>query len=224
MCQIRILPKLGVSIMYKLIIVDDEQAILNGLKNVIDWNSLGFEIAGTYTNGEQALQEVLQNPPDAILTDIKMPVKDGISFIKDVREAGFNNIKVVYLSGYDDFKYAQASTRLGAVDYILKPSNPKDIINIFSKIRNALDQERKIQQIQYKNKKIMYSSLSFIRAKLFCDMVKGDISSYQEFLQQYFKYLPEKTWDVFHVVSFTTDYLVSQELTNRSFAHDQVIM
>ena len=98
--------------LYKLALVDDEDWILDGLQNAIEWDKIGFQIAGAFTNGRDALEALLENPPDAILTDIKMPMQDGISLVKKLREAGLKDLEVVFLSGYDDFELAQSSLRL----------------------------------------------------------------------------------------------------------------
>ena len=128
--------------LYKLALVDDEDWILDGLQNAIEWDKIGFQIAGAFTNGRDALEALLENPPDAILTDIKMPMQDGISLVKKLREAGLKDLEVVFLSGYDDFELAQSSLRLGAVDYVLKPSAPEQIIEVFTRIKNRLDERR----------------------------------------------------------------------------------
>ena len=107
--------------LYKVVLVDDEAWILAGLQNAIQWEDAGFLVAGTYCNGKEALNAILKDPPDALLTDIKMPILDGISLVNQLRAAGLSQIEVVFLSGYDDFELAQSSLRLGAVDYVLKP-------------------------------------------------------------------------------------------------------
>jgi len=107
--------------MYKLMIVDDEEIILDGLKNVVEWENLGIEVISYAYNGKEALEKIAENVPDILITDISMPVMDGIELVRELRERGFDSIKIVFLSGYDDFEYARNATRLGAVDYLLKP-------------------------------------------------------------------------------------------------------
>ena len=132
--------------LYNLVLVDDEDWILAGIQNAIKWEEIGFRIAGTYTNGKEAMAAMKNQPPEAILTDIKMPIQDGISLIRELREAGFSQIEVVFLSGYDDFELAQSSLRLGAVDYVLKPSAPEQIIEVFTRIKKRLDERRIIEE------------------------------------------------------------------------------
>lgn len=126
--------------MYKLIIVDDEKYILEGLKNVINWNGLGFSVVGAFSDGEEALEYVSINNIDVVLSDIRMPKMDGITFITELRRRGNTEVEVVFLSGYSDFKYAQKAISLSACEYILKPSSPDTIIGVFNKVKKRLDQ------------------------------------------------------------------------------------
>lgn len=124
--------------MYKLLIVDDEAAVREGLKKIIEWQEYGIEICGEAENGEVALQLVKQLHPNIIFTDIKMPVCDGISFIKEMN-AMDEEFEIVVLSGFSDYDLVRQAMHDGAVDYILKPSNKDEIKRIIEEIIDHME-------------------------------------------------------------------------------------
>ena len=95
--------------MYKLFIADDEAIIREGLRCLLDWETLGFTIAGEAANGDAALQFLLSETPDLVLLDIRMPGMSGLDVVRIAREHGYDG-KVVILSGYSDFNYARTAT------------------------------------------------------------------------------------------------------------------
>lgn len=119
----------------KVMIVDDEAIVRSGLRTCMDWNSSGFEVTVLKENGMAGLEYLKANPVDLIITDIKMPGMDGLEFIRQAREAGYQ-AKFLILSGYDDFAYAQKALRYGAADYILKPIKEEELMNSLLRIRN----------------------------------------------------------------------------------------
>src|SRR5690349_16006765 len=108
--------------MYRVLIVDDESFILDGLKVIIDWEEYGLEIAGQSSNGVKALELIKQSGFHILITDIKMPYMDGIELIKKIRQEEIN-IKIIILSGYDDFEYVREAAKHGIENYLLKPIN-----------------------------------------------------------------------------------------------------
>lgn len=123
--------------MYKLAIIDDEYIIRNGIAENIDWSNMGFNVIFTANNGREALQLMEKEIPDVVITDIKMPVMDGIELIKNIRYK-YPKIKIVILSGYNEFEYAQKGIEYGVCSYILKPIKEEDINKLFKKIYEAL--------------------------------------------------------------------------------------
>ena len=117
----------------KILIVDDEYIIRQGIKHLLDWEKHGFQVVGEADNGKQALEMIEKDPPDIVLTDIVMPVMDGIELTKmlNIKNSG---IQVIVLSGYSDFEYVKSTFQSGAVDYILKPTlNPKELLSVLQK-------------------------------------------------------------------------------------------
>lgn len=118
----------------KVMIVDDEAIVRNGLKGCIDWKSNFFEVSALEENGLKALEALKRISVDLIITDIKMPGLNGLEFMKCAREAGVL-AKFVILSGYDDFAYTQKALRYGAADYILKPIKEEELMDSLLRIR-----------------------------------------------------------------------------------------
>lgn len=104
----------------KILIVDDEPMVREGLKIGIDWSEMGFEEVECASDGKSALQVFGEFKPDILLTDIRMPFMNGLELTQEVKKLD-PIVVVILLSAYDDFKYAQEAIRLGAFDYILKP-------------------------------------------------------------------------------------------------------
>jgi Response regulator containing CheY-like receiver domain and AraC-type DNA-binding domain len=129
--------------MYRLLIVDDEQKIRNGLRIGYAWDKLGFTVAGEASNGLEALDFIAVNTVDVILADIRMPLLSGIDFITRLREQN-NPVKVVFLSGFREFEYARKAIQYGVYEYLVKPTRYDEVVSTFTRIREALDRENRI--------------------------------------------------------------------------------
>src|SRR5690606_25453685 len=112
----------GISMgLHSVVLVDDEVYTRKGLIKLIDWESCGFRITGEADNGEDALELIRTTNPDLVITDIRMPVLDGLGLIQQLIEEDEEPPVFVIISGYDDFSYAQQAVRYGVHDFILKP-------------------------------------------------------------------------------------------------------
>lgn len=119
-------------------IADDEIAIRNGLKCIIDWESLDFTCCGEASNGEDALQDILKLRPDLVLLDIRMPRMTGLSAVSSLRAQGYDG-HVIILSGYSNFKYAQEAIRSGVDFYLTKPIDEDELYDAIVHIKEQLD-------------------------------------------------------------------------------------
>lgn len=119
--------------MLDLVIVEDEEIIRRGLVCTIDWLKLGAKVVGEAGNGREALAVIQEKKPDVVLTDIKMPIMDGIALTEALRAEG-NPAKFIYLTSYADFSYAQQALRLEVSDYLLKPVNEEDLAKALAKL------------------------------------------------------------------------------------------
>lgn len=126
--------------MYKMMIVDDEQEVRQGIIKKIDWQHYHFEVVGEAENGIEALDVIEDNVPDVVITDISMPLMDGLALTATIRDR-YPTVRVVILTGFDDFKFAQQAIRYGVSDYILKPVLPKDIGELMDKLKKEIDEE-----------------------------------------------------------------------------------
>lgn len=115
--------------MLKMIIVDDEKIIRETIYSIIDWNSIGIEVVGVCKDGIQAFDTILDEYPDIVMTDIKMPGLSGLELIQKAREAELN-MEFVILSGYGEFEFAQTAMKYGVKHYLLKPCSEQEIIQV----------------------------------------------------------------------------------------------
>ena len=106
--------------MYRLVIADDEKTIRETIAHLIDWKSLDIEVVAVCKNGNEAYDAILDEYPDIVLTDIRMPGMSGLEMIRRLRDAG-GAIECIILSGYGEFEYAKRAMELGVRYYLLKP-------------------------------------------------------------------------------------------------------
>ncbi len=132
--------------MINVLILDDEPFIREGLKILINWEEMGFKIAGEAANGKEAIALLEQGDYQLIITDIKMPEMDGIEFIKYIRNSRFSKIKVIILSGYYEFAYAKQAIQYNVTDYILKPIQKEELTKILIKLVQSFNEEVKYQK------------------------------------------------------------------------------
>lgn len=123
--------------MFKVIVIDDENVVRNGIVLETDWASLDCEIVAEASNGEEGLDAIEKYHPDIVISDISMPQMDGIEMLKRLRERG-DNTYVIYLSAYNDFSYAQQAIKYNATDYLLKPFEDGDLENAISRVKEKI--------------------------------------------------------------------------------------
>ena len=125
--------------MYRVIIADDEPVIRRGLRETIEWDALGLEVAGEAADGAEALKLIREIRPEILITDIRMPEMDGIELIREIKKLELNT-KITILSGYSDYDYLKAAIRLGVDNYLLKPIDNDELV---SNLKNAVSEIEK---------------------------------------------------------------------------------
>lgn len=127
---------------YKVLLVDDEPIILRSLKVAIPWDDLQMEIVGEARNGELALRLIEETTPHIIISDIRMPVIDGITLMKEVLPKN-SKLVFIFISGYGEFEYAREALRQGAFDYLLKPIDHDELVEMLYRAKTRLDEQKK---------------------------------------------------------------------------------
>ena len=164
----------------KILIVDDDSVARTNIKTLVDWAKYGFEISGEAANGANAVQLIENEAPDIVITDMSMPVMDGVALIEYV-EHNHPGIKVIALSGYDDFDYVRQSMKRGAVDYLLKHTLTSDVLLGVLKTTGELIQRGR-QEHARKNllEEQLTESRTVLRQSFIKQLVQGVISEKSE--------------------------------------------
>jgi two-component system response regulator YesN len=160
---------------YKVFFVEDEIITREGIRDNVDWQAGGFEFCGEASDGEMALPLLRVAQPDVLITDIKMPFMDGLQLSKIVRER-MPWVKIIILSGHDEFEYAQEAIKLGVTDYLLKPVTVRKLQNTLQKLTLQLDQERKEKENLKKLQEQVEENQVMLRERLLFKLVVGAIS------------------------------------------------
>lgn len=171
--------------MYKVLIVDDERPIRNGIKKIINWCDYGFTTIDTAANGAEALEMIETTGYDLLITDIRMPLMDGITLIKTLYKKGIG-IETIILSGYKEFDYAREALRNGVSEYLLKPVDEGELIRCVKDIKARLD---KIKLDKAENHKPHSGEYS-----LLFDLVRGEMEPGN--WEEYFSDGSESAYDV----------------------------
>ncbi|MFC4698334.1 response regulator transcription factor [Enterococcus aquimarinus] len=160
--------------MYKVFIVEDEPRIRDTLRNHILMisNQLSITYCGEAGDGEMALASIIDLKPDIILTDIKMPFMDGVAFSKEARKI-LPNVRIIYISGFDEFEYAKAGIQVQIDDYLLKPIKPHDLKESLEKIVSMLDKQKEVLEEQTPKMDII---LDLKRNHLLNGLFKGELA------------------------------------------------
>lgn len=161
--------------LYNVLLVDDEADVLQAMKKKIDWEALGFCLAGTAENGQEALEMAEQLHIDVVMTDIKMPYMDGLTLCKNLKQS-YRNMKVIIYSGFDDFEFAREAVHLEAEEYLLKPISAGDMEAAFSKVRKKLDQEYDEYRNLNRLSEYYRKSLPAMREQLVMGILEGRIA------------------------------------------------
>lgn len=142
--------------MYRLVIVDDEEKITEGIANLFPWAELGFEVVKACSKGFEALDYIKNNPVDVLLSDIEMPDLNGIELCAQIQEM---NVKVIFISSYQKYEYFRSAILYQVEDYLLKPVKFEELKKCFTKICEKLDKEHGISSEKFPDNETYYEKV-----------------------------------------------------------------
>ena len=168
--------------MIKVFLVEDEYAIREGIKKSVNWEQNGFELVGEAGDGEVAFPKIMKTEPDILITDIRMPFMDGLELSRLVKKE-LPNIRIIVLSGYDDFNYAKQAISIGVEEYILKPVSGDSLMNELLKVSEDIKKVRLENEAKEKYLKDREEIRILERSMFIRDMIDGRLSM-QESLER----------------------------------------
>lgn len=182
---------------YRLVLVEDEKWVRTALRKVIDKVDLPITIVHEASNGIDASDWLKSNDADLVLTDIRMPVMDGLSLLKDIKE-NRHDVDVIMISGHDDFAYAQQAIRLGALDYLLKPVEKEDLETclrawIKRKEKTALRETAVAPEIKVQELSPVEQVIHYIESNRAYDMSSAEAAEWVHLNPSYFSKLFKQT-------------------------------
>lgn len=161
--------------MYKLILVDDEDDVKEGIYHEIEWEKYGFEVIGCYGNGKEALEGLDKNLPDIVITDIKMPFMDGLEFAEIVK-GKYPVIRIVILTGFDMFEFAQKAIKLNIDEYVLKPFSSQEFVGTLIKVKAQIDEQIAEKENLKTLEKHFRNSLPVLKERFLSSLVTRKLS------------------------------------------------
>lgn len=168
----------------KVLIVDDEKFIRKGLITTVNWNKVGIEAVEEAENGKKAIEIIQDFTPNIILSDIKMPFFDGLQLSKYVYE-NFPKIKIILLSGYDEFSYAQQAIRYGVMDYLLKPIKEEKLIETIQAVKGVIIEEERREKEILSIKEKLNTSLSISREYYLKNLMYGSETDFENVKKEF---------------------------------------
>lgn len=199
--------------MFRLLLLDDERVVLNGIQKVFSLRDYGFEVVGALQQPLEALAQLEALRPDLIITDVKMPKMDGLEFSTRVKQI-LPEVEIVILSGYSDFSYAQTAVRLGVRDYLLKPIKKDDFSKMLKRMYARIEAKQSRESYFQSLHKLFLNNYEELRNQFFVSLTEEgsyDRNLYQLVMKEYPKDL------------FDSDFiLVRMDIYQMSFSNDFV--
>lgn len=159
----------------KVFLVEDELVIRRGIKNSIEWEKAGYVFVGEAGDGELAYPMILKEKPDILITDIRMPFLDGLELCKLVKKE-LPDIKILILSGYDEFDYAKEAIRLGVTEYLLKPVSSAKLMEVLERVSKSIRQEKEDRNLLQKYMEEMRENTEHEKQRFFTQLISGNLS------------------------------------------------
>jgi len=184
---------------WKVIIADDEFIIREGIRNSIDWDRLNLQVVAEAEDGEEALELALQEQVNILIVDLSMPIMDGLTLISELRDR-LPGCKVIIITGHDEFAYAKRAIKLSVDDYILKPVNPGQLMEVLAGVSRKLDVESTNEKILDIASKQLDKNVSLLRERFCLEWIEGDVGEDEIAGQLTFLQMPERLPDMVGVI------------------------
>lgn len=169
--------------MYRLIVVDDEQAIRRGMCNYIDWNAMGFQVEADFEDGKETIEYLKDHPVDVVMTDIEMAEVSGLELARYVWENKLP-VKIVILSGYREFEYARKAIKYNVENYLLKPIRMDELQEVFGKIKKQLDETKREREKQDNREREFKEFLPELQEQFWVSLLVGGFRHKEKIIQK----------------------------------------
>lgn len=161
--------------MYSVFLVEDEVVVREGIRNSIPWAETPYVLVGEAPDGEMALSILKDVKPDILITDIKMPFMDGLALSRIVKKTQ-PWVKIIILSGHDEFSYAKEAISIGVEDYLLKPCSASDMLAVLQKVAARIEAEKQEKSNTERLRQRIIGGTEILRQRWLCDLVSGSLS------------------------------------------------
>ncbi|WP_319005500.1 response regulator [Metabacillus litoralis] len=168
---------------WKVLIADDEPIIREGIRQSVEWSSFNMFVEAEAEDGEEALELALKYSVNIILVDLNMPIMNGLSLIKKIREQ-LPLCKIIIITGHDEFTYAQEALRLNVTDYILKPVEPNKLNEVLNQVVEELESDTKQDEFLEMASRQIENNLSILREQFFNKWINGTIKNRESIINQ----------------------------------------
>lgn len=191
--------------LWKVLIADDESIIREGIRDAVDWPALKMEVVAEAEDGEEALELALAYHVDLLLVDLNMPIMNGITLMKHIREQ-LPECRMVIITGHDEFTYAQEAIRLNVDEYILKPANPEQLKHVLERVRRQMEiLEKQSEHLKMASKQIA-KNIPLLRERFCLEWMEGNLAKEEIVEQLQFLQLPDECPDQLGVIRWPEIY------------------
>lgn len=197
--------------MIKVLVVEDEQLVRKGLVLTTPWNDYGYEVAGEAQNGQEGLELALEIHPDLVITDIRMPVMDGLALIEAL--SGKIDAEYLIISGFNEFDYARQAMKLGVKDYLLKPIDDKELEGVLQTLANTIRRKKQFRKVEDNLAQLSESKALFFREYL----LDNEMKVKENYVREAIRFLKEHYREDLNLKDIAARLRISESYLSRLF-------